>query len=162
MPKTTKAKAADPFADMRNSFADAAAANQAQAFEFASTKLANAQDAATEQVEKVQAAVQANVDAALAAGQALYAGAEKIGAHVQNEFTVRADARIAAAQKAVEAKSLQDLFMIQSALVEAEQESVRAFFDTMANLTQTVANDAMKPVQDRFNEGLKAFNMPAA
>jgi len=160
MPKN--AKPADPFADMRNSFVDAATANQAQAFEFATTKLASAQDAATEQVEKVQAAVQANVDAAIAAGQALYAGAEKIGVHVQNELSARADARVAAVKKAVEAKSLQDLFMIQSALVEAEQESVRSFFDTMANLTQTTANDAMKPVQDRFNENLKAFNMPAA
>lgn len=165
MTKKTETKVADPFAAVRQALVetvDAVTEGQEQVTELAQTELAKAKDVAAEQAEKAQAAVQANVDAAVAAGEVVAAGAEKVGTLVHDEVNAVAEARIAAVKQVINAKTFKDVIDVQTALIKAEQQKAVAFVEAVAKLTEKVANDAAKPVQKQIEKNLKALNVKAA
>ena len=165
MTKTARTKAADPFAAVRKNLVetvDAVTDGFAQVNQLTEAEFAKAKDAAAEHAEKTRAAVQANVDAAVAAGEIVTAGVEKANALVYNQIASVAENRVAAAKKMINATSPQDVIGVQTALFEAEQLKAKVFVQALAKLTQSVANDALKPVQAQVAENLKAFSVKAA
>ena len=177
---TKTATATDPFAAVRKALLDSVetvtaqqrqAAAQAQA-EFVKAKdmataqaqaeFVKAKDMATAQAEKAQTAVQANVDAAVAASEVVTAGAEKMAELMQGELARVTDNRVAAVKKLIGATSLQDVVAVQSELLKAEQGEAKAFVETVAELTREVTTEAAKPVQAQAAETIKAFAIKAA
>ena len=164
---TTKsnAKTADPFATVRAALVesvDTVTENNGKVVEFAKAEMAKAKDAAAEQAEVAQATLQANMNAAVTAGEIVVAGAEKFGSLVQEEMTHLVDGRVAALKGVIGATTIKDAVDVQLALVKAEQASVKSFFEAFAKLGQAVTNDALKPVQTQVTENLKALNVKAA
>jgi len=163
---TTKtAKITDPFAAVRKAMletVDAMTENQDKAAKMAQGEFAKAKAAATEQAEKAQAALQANVTAAMSAGEVVAAGAEKASSLVMDEVNTLAESRVAAVKKVIGAKTLADAIDVQTALIKAEQEKFAAFAKSFAELTQAVANDAFAPVKAQAEENMKALNIKAA
>ena len=165
MTKTAKTKASDPLATVRKTLldtVDAVTEKHEQAAQLAQNEFTKAKDIAADHAEKTQAAVQANVDAAVAAGEIVVAGAEKAGTLVLGEITALADSRVAAVKQVIGAKDITDAIDIQTALIKAEQEKVVAFTKSFTDLAQAVVNDAFKPMQSQVTENLKAFNIKAA
>ena len=165
MTKTAKTKINDPFTAVRKTLldtVDAVTEKHEQAAQLAQNEFTKAKDVAADHAGKTQVAVQANVDAAIAAGEIVAAGAEKAGTLVLGEITALADSRVAAVKQVIGAKDITDAIDIQTALFKAEQEKVAAFTKSFTDLVQAVANDAFKPVQSQVAENLKAFNIKAA
>jgi len=162
---TKTATATDPFAAVRKALLDSVetvTAQQRQAAEKAQAEFVKAKDMATAQAEKAQTAVQANVDAAVAASEVVTAGAEKMAELMQGELARVTDNRVAAVKKLIGATSLQDVVAVQSELLKAEQDEAKAFVETVAELTREVTTKAAKPVQAQAAETIKAFAIKAA
>lgn len=165
MTKTAKTKTIDPTAAVRSALMDGVdtmIANNTKFAEQAQTEVAKAKTAAADQAAKVQAAVQANIDATTAAGQIVAAGAEQASVLVQDEMTKLVDGRTAALKTVIGATSLQDAFAAQIALIQSEQAQAKALFGAFTKLGQSVANDALKPVQAQIAENMKAINLNVA
>ncbi|MEK9724359.1 MAG: phasin family protein [Rhodospirillaceae bacterium] len=155
----------DPFADVRKAMLETVEAmteNHDKAAKLAQAEFAKAKASATEQVGKAQATLQANIDAAVAAGEIVAAGAEKAGSMVMDEVAALTESRVAAVKKVIGATSVADAFDAQTAMFKAEQEKFAAFAKTFAELAQTVANDAFKPVKVQAEENMKALKIKAA
>lgn len=161
--KTTKT--IDPFAAVRKAMletVDTMTENHDKAAKLAQAEFAKAKATATEQAGKAQAALQANFDAAVAAGEIVAAGAEKAGAMVMDEVAALAESRVAAVKKVITAATVADAFDAQAAFIKAEQEKFAAFAKTFAELAQAVANDAFKPVKAQVEENMKSIKIKAA
>lgn len=165
MSKNAKSKNSDPLASVRAVLVDAvdtAVANNSKVLEMAGTESAKAKALAEEQAGKLQAAVQANVDAANASGEIVAAGAEKAGVLVQGEMSKLVEGRIAAFKTMLGASSIKDAIEVQTALIKNEQALAQSFVESFVNLGQNVANDALKPVQAQATENMKAINLKVA
>ncbi len=165
MTKTNTMNMTDPFAAVRKAMietVDAMTENHEKAAKLAQVEFAKAKAAAAEQSGKVQAALQANVTAAVAAGEVVAAGAEKAGSLVLDEVSALAESRIAAVKKVLGATTVAAAVDAQTAMIKAEQEKFAAFAKTFAELAQAVANDAFTPVRTQAEENLKTLNIKAA
>lgn len=165
MSKTVKSKNSDPLASVRGTLldaVDAAVANNSKVLKMAEAETAKAKALADEQTGKMQAAVQANIDAANASGEIVAAGAEKAGVLVQSEMTKIVEGRIAAFKTLLGATSINEAIQVQTDLVKTEQALAQSFVESFVTLGQGVANDAMKPVQAQATENLKAINLKVA
>jgi phasin family protein len=164
--KTAKtAKTIDPFAAVRKAMietVDTMTENHDKASKLAQAEFAKAKASASEQAGKAQAALQANFDAAVAAGEVVAAGAEKAGSLMMDEVAALAESRVAAVKKVITAATVADAFDVQAALFKAEQEKFATFAKTFTELAQAVANDAFKPVKAQVEENMKSLKIKAA
>ena len=149
MIKTVNTIDADPLAAIRKVFLDnidAVSAGHARAAKVAEAEFTKAKEVASTQAEEAQAAVRANLDAAVATGEIATAGAEKIRSLVQKESVRLSGNNAVVFKELINAKNPQDIFAIQKAYFDAEQIKAKAFFEAFTKLTGSVANEALKPV----------------
>lgn len=163
MPKNMKN--ADPMAVAGQVFVDAVekmAADNGEIAKFVEAEVVKTKLAVEEQVRLAQASVQANVDAVTAAGDVMTNGAEQARTLVQGEVKTLIDGRIAAMKRIFGATTPMEAFDAQMALVRSEQAAFQGLATAMGELGQSVANDALKPVQAQVAENLKALNLKVA
>ena len=165
MMKNAFALGENPFAAVQKAMleaVDAMVANNEKVSTMAQAEIAKLKNAATEQSERAQALLEANVKAAQAASEAYVAGAEELSTLIQAETTAVIDGRVAAVKSVIGAKDAKAALEIQAELAKVEQEKAAAFTDGFVKLAQKTSDAALKPLQAQVESNLKGFDLKAA
>lgn len=154
----TTTNSQDPLAVVRNAVTDALAAvkeNNEKFTAVAEAEAAKARKAAVANLDLVTATHRANFDAGVAIAKAAFDGFGRIAELATSQVTVALEGQAANVETLLAVNNPKDALTVQAGLVKAAQEQTAAFGKEMAAVTQTVANDVLKPVQATVAANLK-------
>jgi len=103
-----------------------------------------------------------SVDAMIAAGNIWASGFEKMGKAYMAFAQASAESNVEAAKSLMMAKTVQDVFEIQSELARSSFDSFVAEGTKMSEMGVKVANEAFEPIQAQLNTTVEKILRPVA
>lgn len=154
----SKTKTADPFATIRETMIDAAAAAKAQADEFTKQAQAEAEKARATAEQTLETAIESgreNFETTVVVAKTVTDGLTKAGDMIHARVVDIAETQATTVAKVFSATTPAEVAELQMALFRAEQEKALAFANEAAALYKSVAAEMFKPIQARATKAVE-------
>lgn len=152
---TTKTKTAETFPSYGKDMVETWFANSQKMFEQSFGKapfdLDSAKQGWFKGYDDAVAFGQANLDAALKAGEVMSKGFEDMAGAIAKQTQAEVETGFAVAKELLGCKTLQDIVEVQTAYMKGRYDAMMANTGKLADMAKKVSNDVAKPINERVN-----------